>query len=151
MPAVYYLRGLKAFNVLAALATGGLGVSGLEPASGLPYPIPGPPVCRGATAGLCRGAAEGLYCLRGRSMCSYGVACTFVRSRHPVCAVVPPLLRNQDQNVCVCVWVGGWVGGWGGWRHIIEEGLYVCVCVCVWVLCLLLHGFFQVEQDCQAW
>ena len=32
-PAVlYYQRGLMAFNVLAALATGGLGVSGLEPA-----------------------------------------------------------------------------------------------------------------------
>ena len=45
---MYYLRGLKAFNVLAALATGGLGVSGLEPACGLPYPTPGPPVCRGA-------------------------------------------------------------------------------------------------------
>ena len=34
-----------AFNILAALATGGLGVSGLEPACGLPYPSPGPPVC----------------------------------------------------------------------------------------------------------
>ena len=43
-----------AFNVLAALATGGLGASGLEPACGLPYPTFGPPVCRGA--------AEGLYC-----------------------------------------------------------------------------------------
>ena len=31
-----------AFNVLAALATGGLGDSGLEPACGLPYPSPGP-------------------------------------------------------------------------------------------------------------
>ena len=30
--ALYYERGLMAFNVLAALATGGLGVSGLEPA-----------------------------------------------------------------------------------------------------------------------
>ena len=39
-----------AFNVLAALATGGLGVSGLELACGLPYPTPGPPVCRGASA-----------------------------------------------------------------------------------------------------
>ena len=29
---LYYFRGLMAFNVLAALATGGLGVSGLEPA-----------------------------------------------------------------------------------------------------------------------
>ena len=34
-----------AIYVLAALATGGLGVSGLEPACGLPYPTPGPPVC----------------------------------------------------------------------------------------------------------
>ena len=34
-----------AFNVLAALATGGLGVSGLEPACGLPYPTLGPLVC----------------------------------------------------------------------------------------------------------
>ena len=40
-----------AFNVLAALATGGLGVSGLERACGLPYPTPGPPVCRGAAEG----------------------------------------------------------------------------------------------------
>jgi hypothetical protein len=32
--------GLKAFNVQAALATGGLGVSGVEPACGLPYPTP---------------------------------------------------------------------------------------------------------------
>ena len=29
---------LTAFNVLAALATGGLRVSGLEPSRGLPYP-----------------------------------------------------------------------------------------------------------------
>ena len=36
--ALYYLRGLKAFNVLAARATEGLGVSRLEPACGLPYP-----------------------------------------------------------------------------------------------------------------
>ena len=41
-----------AFNVPAALATGGLGVSGLEPACGLPYPTPGPPVCRGAAEEL---------------------------------------------------------------------------------------------------
>ena len=34
-----------AIYVLAALATGGLGVSGLEPACGLPYPTPGLPVC----------------------------------------------------------------------------------------------------------
>ena len=34
-----------AIYVLAALATGGLGVSGLEPACGLPYPTLGPPVC----------------------------------------------------------------------------------------------------------
>ena len=40
-----------AFNVLAALTTGGLGVSGLEPARSLPYPTPGPPVCRGAAEG----------------------------------------------------------------------------------------------------
>ena len=40
-----------AINVLAALATGGLGVSGLEPACSLPYPTPGPPVCRGAAEG----------------------------------------------------------------------------------------------------
>ena len=31
---------VEAFNVLAALAMGGLGVSGLEPACGLPYPTP---------------------------------------------------------------------------------------------------------------
>ena len=46
--ALYYQLGLKAFTVLAALATGGLGVSGLEPACGPPYATPGPPVCRGA-------------------------------------------------------------------------------------------------------
>ena len=40
-----------AIYVLAALATGGLGVSGLEPTCGLPYPSPGPPVCRGAAEG----------------------------------------------------------------------------------------------------
>ena len=34
--ALHCVWGLKAFNVLAALATGGLGVSGLEPACGLP-------------------------------------------------------------------------------------------------------------------
>ena len=50
-PPLCYQRGLKAFNVLAALATGGLGVSGLEPACGLPYPTPAPPVCRGAAEG----------------------------------------------------------------------------------------------------
>ena len=33
------------------LATGGLGVTGVEPACGLPYPTPGPPVCRGAAEG----------------------------------------------------------------------------------------------------
>ena len=36
-------RGSVTVNVLAALATGGLGVSGLEPACGLPYPTPAPP------------------------------------------------------------------------------------------------------------
>ena len=41
--ALCYQRGLVTFNVLAALATGGLGVSGLEPACGLPYPTPAPP------------------------------------------------------------------------------------------------------------
>ena len=44
--ALYYLRGLTAFNVLAALVMGGLGVSESEPACGLPYPTPGPLVCR---------------------------------------------------------------------------------------------------------
>ena len=38
----YYLRVLASFNVVAAPATGGLGVSRLEPACGLPYPVPGP-------------------------------------------------------------------------------------------------------------
>ena len=33
---------LATFNVLAALVMGGLGVSGLEPACGLPYHTPGP-------------------------------------------------------------------------------------------------------------
>ena len=47
----HYLRGLKAFNVLAALATGWPGVSGLEPTCGLPYLTPGPPVCCGAAVG----------------------------------------------------------------------------------------------------
>ena len=45
-------EGLKAFNVLAALATGGLGVSGLEPDCGLPYPTSSPSVCRCAAEGL---------------------------------------------------------------------------------------------------
>ena len=39
------------YDVLAALATGGLGVSGLEPACGLPYPTLGPPVRGGAVDG----------------------------------------------------------------------------------------------------
>ena len=33
------------------LAMGGLGVSGLKPACGLPYPSLGPPVCRGVAEG----------------------------------------------------------------------------------------------------
>ena len=44
-----YEEGLKAFNVLAALATGGLGVSGLEAACGLPYPAATHRGARGAT------------------------------------------------------------------------------------------------------
>ena len=46
-----FVGGLATFNALAALATGGLGVGGLEPACGLPYPTPGRLVCRGAAEG----------------------------------------------------------------------------------------------------
>ena len=99
---------------------GGLGVSGLEPACGLPYPTPGPPVCRGAAVyyergrPICDGSAIGIFNpARGRG-CAYARVCVYPRSQN-LCGVAgsssddarPCPMKNRVLCVCVCVCGGG--------------------------------------------
>ena len=80
----------------------------------------------GQRAGTCL-----LSCLAPAGVTSEGLAWARtsggVGFMKPLCQYVRAWLRGVCMCVCVCVCVYRR----GGWRHIIEEGLYGCVCVCV--------------------